>query len=603
MFIASGCQSTPESVREMSIRDQKIQEYEERMRSLAVTSAPALYPIDDPAVSFDRAVASTQPTNEEMILAHLPDPTQAEQVFRARLSVYSETVRRDYQAIFFGEPSSDVSPQPGAMSYIRQISAGRPVFRLALTDALRRALANNYLIHFEGYGPAISTAQIVQAEAAFDVAFFLNLNRTGIDRPTISPYQWNNSNTEVLQTGIRKLLATGATATVGYDMTRNWAMLPSQQRPLVYNPSWTENATLELRQPFLRNFGIDFNRAQINIRKNQRLQSQERFRRTVIDVLNNTERAYWTLVATRRNVVITAELVAQTERTLAQVKARQDYDAYQTLVANAEANVASRQAEFIDVQNQVRNAEDGLLNLLNDPQLKFSDDLEIIPTDAPTAIPVVKDRFHEVETAIIRRPEIQEAKFALEQARIQLGVAKNQALPQLNAVFRTAFNGFSGSWDDSWDYVMSGKYRDTFFGLEFQWNFGERAERAGIRAATMAYSQSVYTMKKAMDDVITDCRTALRNLGTNFRQIAPSEQATVSSEENLRSIEEREERKSPEQLNTILTAQTQLAQNRRALLTALLNYNQGIVNVERAKGTLLEYDNVFLSEIPRSGGE
>src|SRR5262249_2418847 len=158
----------------------------------------------------------------------------------------------------------------------------------------------------------------------------------------------------------------------------------------------------------------------------------------------------------------------QTERTLAQVRAREDYDAYQTLVANAEANVASRQAEFIDVKNQVRNAEDALLNLLNDPQLKFSDDFEIIPTDVPTAIPVVKDRFHEVETAILRRPEIQEAKYALEQTRIQLGIAKNQALPQLNAVFRSAFNGFSGSWNDSWDYAMSGKYRDTFFGLEFQ---------------------------------------------------------------------------------------------------------------------------------------
>lgn len=596
--LAALCSALAQDPATSALEDTQIRRYEQKMQTMATTSAPSLESLTDPLVSFDRVMTTTQPTTVEVVLQHIPDPTQAEQVFQARLKTYSETVQRDYKAIFFGEPGTD-SPQPGAMAYIAEIRRAK-TFRLSLADAIRRALANNYQIHFEGYGPAITTAQIVQAEAAFDMAFFLNANKAVRDHDTAVKYTWDNSDTTIFQTGVRKLLTSGATATLSYDFTRQQSQLTSQQVPLVYNPAWTENATAELRQPFLKNFGIDFNRAQINIRKDELKISQERFRRTVIDTLNNTETAYWNLVAARRNVVITAELVSQAERTLAQVKARQDYDAYQTLVANSEANVASREAEFIEVKNTVGNAEDALLNILNDPELTFPSDFEIIPTDVPTAIPVVRDRFHEVETALLHRPEIQEAKASVERARIQVGVAKNQALPKLDAVFRIALNGFSNSADAAWDQMMNAEYQDTFVGLEFLWNFGERAERAGIRAATLAHSQAIFVLKKAIDDVITDCRTTLRNLVTRYEQIAPNVVATVASEDNLRSILEREERKSPEQLNTVLTAQTQLAQNRRALLQSLVNYNQAIVNLERAKGTLLEYDNVVLSEIPRT---
>ena len=66
----------------------------------------------------------------------------------------------------------------------------------------------------------------------------------------------------------------------------------------------------------------------------------------------------------------------------------------------------------------------------------------------------------------------------------------------------------------------------------------------------------------------------------------------------IRSLQERQERKSPSELNVILNAQSNLAAARRGLLQSAATYNTGIVDVERAKGTLLEYDNVVLAEEP-----
>jgi outer membrane protein len=366
----------------------------------------------------------------------------------------------------------------------------------------------------------------------------------------------------------------------------------------LYNPIWTDNFAAELRQPLLRNFGIDFNRAQINIRKLQRLANEEAFRARVIEILTKTEQAYWTLVAARRDVVTSAETLAHAQNTLDQIAARKDFDAYQTLLYRSESAVKAREFDYINVKNRVRNAEDQLLNLMNDPDLPLSADYEILPGDDPMLTPVVRDRFKIVETALERRPELMQARDSVDIARLQLGIAKNQALPRLDAVYRMTVNGLGGSSDQAWDQMTGGNFTDNFVGIEFAWNFGERGERAGIRIAALQQSQTVLQYKKALDDVITDCRVALRNLETNFNQISPSYQAVIAASENLRSLQERQERKSPAELDTVLSAQVNVAEARRGFLQSVIQYNTGIIDVERAKGTLLEYDNVILSKQP-----
>lgn len=557
-----------------------------------VDPAPELTQMGSPSpVELTGKVAATQPAIDTTIWLQLPDPSQADTVFKKRLQTtrLSDSIKREYERIY-----------QDASSYIKQIERPK-VFNLSLGDALRRTLAHNYAIKIDGYAPAISTAQIVQAEAAFDMAFFANANRNNSDQPQPflirTPLQQRGfeNDTTIVNGGIRKLLATGATVTLTQQMTR--LDNPSAEYTS-FNPSWSQNFIAELRQPVLRNFGIDFNRAQINIRKNERGANREAFRARVIETLNNTERAYWDLVGARRDVTISAELLAEAVLTLSQVQARIDFDAYQTLLYRSQAAVKAREFEYIDVKNRVRNAEDQLLNLLNDPDLPLSNDYEIIPVDNPTIVSILRDRFEAVETAIEHRPEILRARYGVDTTRVQLGIAKNQALPRLDAVYRMTLNGIGGNADEGFDEMTTGNFIDQFVGVEFAWNFGERAERAGIRISKLQQSQAVVAYKKALDDIITDCRVALRNLETNYEQIRPSHDGVTASGENLRSLQERQERKSPAELDTILSAQVNLATGRRALLQAVVAYNQGIVDVERAKGTLLEYNNVILAEEP-----
>ncbi len=582
LTFAVGCEE-----RTTSIDEAQVQRYEQRMNGEGKYEiAPELPHFDrPPPVELAGKPVASEKQVDTTIWLQLPDPERAAKVFRKRLEVtrLSDTIKREYERIY-----------EDTVKLIEEIRRPRQL-HLSLADALRRALMNNYQIKVDGYAPAISTAQVVQAEAAFDLAFFSNVSRDNTDRPTPSAIIASQTDTTIVNGGIRKLLASGAQVAFTQQMTR--VDNPGFQFQ-VLNPSWAQNFVAELRQPILRNFGIDFNRAQINIRKNERKINEETFRASVIQTLNDVERAYWTLVGARRDVVIVAEVVAEASRTLKQIEARRDFDAYQTLLFRSQAAVKQREFEYLDVKNRVRNSEDQLLNLINDPDLPLSTDYEIIPTDEPTWVEVLRDRYHTVQTALERRPEILQARYSVDIARLQLGIAKNQALPRLDVIYRMTLNGLGANADRSFDQMTGGNFIDQFVGMEFQWNFGERAERAGIRIATLQQSQAVYRYKRALDDIITDCRVALRNLETNYEQIGTSHEGVNAASENLRSLEERQERKSPAELDTILSAQGNLGTARRQLLQSLVQYNQGIVDVERAKGTLLEYNNVILAEEP-----
>jgi len=568
---------------ELTPIDAKVERYEQRMSAAAPAgTAPVTRSID---TAPSGVMPTTMPALDDVIWMDIPDPSTAATVFDRRMQTtrYTEIVQREYQRIY-----------DDAKRFVKEIE--RPnQYRLTLSEATRRALSNNFQIRVDSFAPAISTAQVVQAESVFDTAFFAKINRDNTDRPSASQLAASLTDTTIVAGGIRQLMTSGTQVSLSHQMTR---VDNPGFRFQTINPLWQQNFVAEIRQPILKNFGIDYNRAQINIRKTERKINEEAFRARVIDILNKTERAYWDLARARREVTIGAELLAQAQLTLRQVEARVEFDAYLTLLSASRATLSQRQFIYIQLKNTVRNAEDQLLNLMNDKELPMATDWEIIPVDAPSTQELIRDRFHEVETALRRRPEIIQARHGVDVARLQLGIAKNQALPQFDVVYRMTLNGLGNNADNSLDQLTTGNFTDNYVGIEFAWNFAERGERAGIRIAALQQSRAVSTYKKAIDDIVADCRVALRNLDTAFEQLRPSRDAVASASDRLRALQERQVAKSPADLDSVFNAQVSLAEARRSLLQAVTAYNQGIVDVERAKGTLLEYDNVTVTNEP-----
>jgi len=469
--------------------------------------------------------------------------------------------------------------------------------RLSLQDAVSRALANNFKIKTEGYGPAISAMDILQAEANFDAVFFTEANLQKSDQPTdIKQYPSVQSDQRTLTSGLRKLLPTGAVLSGAYNVLRlDPPAAQSATSTATLDASYTSNFAVELRQPILRGFGLDYNRAMIDVSKNNQQVAKYRFREAVRDQLLEVEKAYWRLVQARRNVVIQQTLVQQTQETYEYLKLRMNFDVYKVQITRVKALLGTRMAEYVQVKNQVKDAEDQLKALMNDPELNLGEDIEIIPTNFPTLGPLVMDQISEVQEALECRSEIKEAKALIDNRRINVAVAKNQALPRFDMTFRYTLNGMSDNWGNSIDQMTTSNYQDYFVGLSFEYPIGNRGPRAAQRKAILERDQAIAGLKQVIENVILEVDVAVRNLQTAYHQVSPSTEAVQASQENLEAIVARKIKLSPEFLEVQLNAQETLANARRGLLAALVNYNIAIVQLERAKDTLLRYDNISMN--------
>jgi outer membrane protein TolC len=192
-----------------------------------------------------------------------------------------------------------------------------------------------------------------------------------------------------------------------------------------------------------------------------------------------------------------------------------------------------------------------------------------------------------------------EARLLIRSARIALGAAKNELLPRLDLVLRYAIKGIAPDLSSDFDSQFSGNFSDYFYGIEFEIPIGNRAALANRRSARLQLQQAIIQLKDVASQVVTDVNVSHRSMETAYRLTESNRASRQAAEERLRALEARErlgERLTPEFLQLKLDAQINLAAERINELSATVEYNNSIALLEQAKGTLLQYYRVVLTE-------
>lgn len=539
--------------------------------------SPAAANSSDPAEADPgRTMAAKVEVDAGRLLQQVPDPVQArEQLQRAQ----EEARAAGEQAhVTFCRRTLELIDETKRPSQVH----------LSLEQALASALVHSYALETRSFNPAIESTRVVEAESAFDAVFFGNANKNKIDQPIASQLAASSVDSFSSAVGIRKLLPLGTQVSARYELNRTSTNIQFQ----TLNPEYTSDSIIELRQPLLRGFGLDVNRAQITVAKHNRKISDLAFRREVRDSVRNVEEAYWRLVQARRDVVTTARVLADFEAIYTQLNARKDFDVTEVQLAATKARLERSKAAYLQVTANVRNAEDQLIALINDPELNLADDVEIVPDDFPVAQPFILDRVAEIQTALEHRPEIEEQRLRLASAEVAAGQAKNSELPLLDLVFRYTTNGLGANADLAFDQMTGHNYLDYYVGVELEVPIGNRGPRAAHRRAALQHAQAAAGLKQQLETVILDVNVALRQLVTSYEQIGPVFESAEANKEEVRSIVARAERRDINTLTTELNARESLATTQRTLVDVMVKARLALIDLERAKGTLLEYNNI-----------
>ncbi len=481
---------------------------------------------------------------------------------------------------------------------------GPRVVQIDLRTAIQRTVVNNLDVRVSSFQPGIDEARVTEAEARFDPTLFANLGLTRDRSANFTQSFGNASNlwSATAEAGIKQLLSSGGEVTLksSYNFYNSGRTSPLSAGLGAF---YVSEFSLELNQPLLRDFGNSINAARIEINRNNQQISVLDFRNSLEEQIAKVEQVYWQLVQAQEDVKINQELLQRTIDTAIILSLRQAQDVTRVQLAQAQFSISQRRATLVRARSRVTDLSFQLKRLINDPTLPVGGPELVLPATPAVTDQVIYSPALAVTDAVQFRTEIGQQQLRIDSALIALNVAKNNLLPRLDLVGKVswqnvntdnAFSAVGGNLDfvDSWQGAGS-------LQVQFEYPIGNRAAQAIAKRARLQYSQAEVQYQALVNQVVEETARAYNELDTTFKEIASQRQARLDATEALRALQVREDNNeplTPQFVDQKLRQQEQLAQAASAEQQAIANYNIAISALERAKGTLLRYNNVVLQE-------
>jgi outer membrane protein len=485
-----------------------------------------------------------------------------------------------------------------------------PVVRMSLREIVHRAVANNHDVRVAGYQPGIEGTRVVEAQGHFDPAYFFNTQYAHKDELTggqvfnnftgdLLPITSNISESDIvnIQTGLQQNLESGGQIQLQYENDYNY-FFPAVS---VFNPFYTSSLSLQLTQPLLKNNGYDVNQAQITISRLTQKESVLEFRKAVEQNVSDIEKAYWQLVQTEKDIHIQEQLLVQTENTYSILFTRMQkgLDVSELQVAQAQTVLESRRGQLIQFKSQARDLSDQLKALMSDPEFPISSDVLILPADAPVEEPMNFNLQDEMNTAMENRFELGEQQLKIDAATVTISVARNNLLPELDFVGSVGPQGAGQSESAAVQTNSDFQHIDYSLGIKLNIPLGNREARAIWQRTLLQRLQAMEQYQAIIEQVALDVKTSARAVDTSWQLVGSNRRSRFQAETALHSINEREkanEPLTPEFVQLKLDTQDRLSSAEQDEAEAIANYNIALAQLERAKGTLLRYNNVLLEE-------
>ncbi|MEM7697518.1 MAG: TolC family protein, partial [Verrucomicrobiota bacterium] len=362
---------------------------------------------------------------------------------------------------------------------------------------------------------------------------------------------------------------------------------------------------LSVVQPLLEGAGYHYNQSTIKIAKYDARMASAEFVRQLQSHLVEVNRAYWSLYYSRAFYLLSNEIVEDTQTILFQLEDRSDLDALESEVLRARAAMMTRRAGLTRAEMAIRNSEDRLRALVNDPDNAIGSNNEIVPLSRPI-FSLYRDDVRRVAIDALRnRPEIQQGFDQLRTAVVRRDMAKNEKWPELNLVAELMLNELRGN--DNFGSAFNTQFDQPGYavGFQFEQPWDNDVDRAQLLRREIELRQQVNQLKAAIDTVLLESVVTYRELMTAYRDMQGRFEALRASREELRQLRDRLEidtdeeggRTTSSQLQLILDSMDRGQDAEEAFLDSVVAYNSSFVALERARGTLLKTENIGIERV------
>lgn len=512
-----------------------------------------------------------------------------------------------------------------------------PARELKLQEAIQLALSQGEIIRSLGgsvvqsaagtttrYDPAITESNpnggVEAALSAFDAQVAAQMfwqknnspNNTTflIFQPSASEQDYTSFSYE-----LSKRTATGASFAARHAVIYNSNNSPAR----LFASDFTGWFEAEYRQPLMRGAGIDFNRiagpnsgiGQYNgvliARINTDISLAD-FESGVITFINDVETAYWELffayhnlesqVAGRNSSLLTWQRIKELQKVgarggdaAAEAQARSQYYAFDIQVKDALAGI-----------NGLYAKEQNLRYLLG---MGMSDGTLLKPSSDPMDGEVIVDWNSALGDAVTKRVEIRRQKWNIKRRQLEMVAAKLNRRPTLDFLGQYRYRGLgdtlignrnpNNSFDNLYQNIFEGDYQEWQAGVELGYPVGLRQASAAIANARWNLSREQALLKEQELKISHDLSTAARQIRRSFELMKSNYSRQESDRAQVEALQARYE-EGLDNINFLLQAQQQLATSQSSYFRSLVDYQLALRDFHREKGSLLNYNQVGLSE-------
>jgi outer membrane protein TolC len=384
------------------------------------------------------------------------------------------------------------------------------------------------------------------------------------------------------------------------------------------NPSYRATLRFDFTQPLLRNFGNKISRREILVAKNNLHSSEKDLQRSLQDTVYNVEDAYWRLVASIENLKVRQQSLQLAQDFLERQRRAVEVGTEAPIeILSARSEVATREADILAAEAEVKNSEDNLRLILNltaeDPNLEFS---QIIPQEMPSFEKKEISLDQAFATALQKRPDLESSRIGIQNSELNLDYAKNQQLPALNLQASYWSPGVSGTqlildpdnpFGPPLGEIPGGRedaFKDVFGFVYTNWSvrfnldipISTLVSKANLAQARVDLQQATLQLKQQEQNIYLEIKQAVRAVETNYLRVEAYKVARELREQQL----EAEEEKLKVGLTTpyfVLQYQRDLATAQTTELQAIIEYNLSLANLSRAMGVSLEEKNISMVDV------
>lgn len=498
------------------------------------------------------------------------------------------------------------------------------------------------------FDPAlVETDPRVGVEAAlsqFDTQFTTSIFWAKNDRAVNNDFLGAGTSTLQQDTAAYRAQFQKRAATGTQFSIRNNTDYDANNAPINRFPSaWNTNFEAEVRHPLLQGGGVEFNRIAgpnaspgsfffsngvLLARINTDISIAD-FEVGVRNLVSDVENAYWELYFAYRDLdakIIARDLALETWR---KVHARFESN---SKGGEAEKEHQSREQYFV-FQSLVENALSGVPNstiasgggqgggsfrgaggvYLSERRLRYllglpaNDGRLIRPKDEPSVVKIVFDWDLLLNESLTRRVELRRQRWQIRRRELELIASRNFLLPRLDLVGLQRWRGFGDhllrperndeQFNNAFQDLTSGQFQEWQMGFQFSMPVGFRQALAAVRNAQIRVARERSLLHDQELLVAHELSDSVGELDRAYVQTQTTFNRWVAAGQQLQAVQAAYDADRPGvTLDQVLDAQRRVADADSNYYRSLVEYNVAVKNVHFEKGSLLEYNGVFLAE-------